>query len=374
LRVALVINTYEGGAESGGFVHIFQAAKRWRGVEIAAFGPPSARDRVARELPGAEFVAVPSREGGNRAIDYAFRTIAAGVTLPARLRRYDAIYVLSQSLPDILPAVLARPRRVVAQVFHLQPLPWKRAGSLLNNLFAYASEIVGVWLVRRFVRTVVVLTPLLEPHLRLPRKTKIVCVGSGSWTIDASGAMLSPSRRSGVAYVGRLHPAKGLDDIIEAWKIVHDAIPDAVLTLVGSGDPSYVEALRAYLQRYGLAESVRLTGFVSEAEKARILGAARVFVSASREEGWGISVAEALALGVPAVTYDLPVFKEVFHRGTIAVPAGDIGSLARAISAIVSDDALHARLSVEARELAGAFSWDSVARAEEDAIRGAASS
>jgi glycosyltransferase involved in cell wall biosynthesis len=374
MRVAVIINTYEARAESGGFIHLFEAAKRWTDFDLTVFGPEEARPRVAKELAGAEFLPIPSceRRIGNRAVVYAFRTLAAALLLPGRLRRFDAIYVLSQSLPDIVPAVLAAPQRTVAQVFHLQPLPWKRPGSLLNNMFAFLSERLGVALVRRFVRNVVVLTPLILPALKLPERTSVTHAGSGAWSISVDGMALAPQDRSGAVYVGRMHPAKGLDDVIEAWSMVREQSPHAVLTLVGLGDEEYVRKLRDKVERRGLDGSVRFAGFVSEAEKARILGGARMFVSASREEGWGIAIAEAMALGVPCVTYDLPVFNEVFSRGRIGAPIGDVAALARAMTTLLNDDALHERLLRQAADLAKAFSWDAVARAEERAIRRAA--
>ncbi|MBV8149724.1 MAG: glycosyltransferase family 4 protein [Candidatus Eremiobacteraeota bacterium] len=365
------MNTYEKRAESGGFVHLFQTAKRWRGVELTIFGPEAARSRVCSELPSAHFSAIPSCENltGNRAVVYAFRALSAAAMLPKRLRRFDAIYVLSQSLPDILPAILARPGRTVAQVFHLQPPPWKRPGSLLNNIFAYVNESLGVTLVRRFARNVVVLTSSIEPALRLAPGTHVTAVGSGTWTIPIDAFGMGVHVRAGAIYVGRLHPAKGINDVIDAWAIVQANLPDAVLTLVGSGDEGYIRALHTRIERLSLADSVRFAGFVAEEEKARILGNARAFITASREEGWGIAVAEALALGVPSVTYDLPVFRDVFSRGRIGVPVGDVNALANGILTLLKDDETHARLSAQARELAANFSWDSVARAEEEAIR-----
>jgi glycosyltransferase involved in cell wall biosynthesis len=375
VRIAIVMNTYESRAESGGFVHLFQGAKRWRDMELTVFAPELARSRVSRELPEARFVAIPSCETviANRAAVYLFRTLAAASLLPKRLRSFDAIYVLSPSLPDIVPAVVASPDRTVAQVFHLQAPPWKRPGSVVNNVFAFASEWLGVALVRRFVRNVVVLTSCIEPALRLSPQTRVTPVGSGTWTGPVEGLDIATRDRAGAVYVGRLHPAKGLDDVVDAWAVVHAHFPDAALTLVGSGDESYLRTLRSRIERLNLGDCVRLAGFVTEKEKAQILAGARVFVSASKEEGWGISIAEALALGVPCVTYDLPVFREVFPEGRIGVPTGNVPALAEAITVLLQDDGLREILSAGGRKLAAKLSWDSVADREAEAIRFAVS-
>jgi len=368
-----MLNTFEDRAESGGFVHLFESARRWRDFDLTVFGPQAARQRVADKLPGADFVPIPSCEGvtRNRLVVHAFRMIAAAVMLPGRLRRFDAIYVLSHSLADLAPAVLASPRRTVAQVFHLQPLPWKRPGSIVNNTFAYANEVLGIGTVRLFVRNVVVLTTLMEPQLRLPSRTRVFVVGSGTWTIPVDGVRRDSAARSGAVYVGRLHPAKGVDDLIAAWAIVHSQVPDAVLTLVGGGDPDFVDSLKARVGALGLGPSVRFAGFVSDLEKANAISSSRVFVSASIEEGWGIAVGEALSLGVPCVTYDLPVYRAVFPGGRIAAPLRDVSAFAAGIVTLLRDDDRNRLLSAQAGELSKDFSWDSVARIEEDAIRAA---
>lgn len=369
MNVAIVMNTYEDSAESGGFVHLFQSVKRW-GFDVTVFGPQEARARVTRELPAAAFIAIPHWDGWtkSRAISYALRTAAAVATLPRRLRRFDAIYTLSQSLPDLLPAVIADKGKTVAQVFHLQPLPWKRPGNLLNNVIAYTNEAIGVALVRSLVRNVVVLTSDIEPALRLTPRVRVTRVGSGTWTIPTDRFVDEAQRRQMAVYVGRLHPAKGLDDVVDAWARVHACLPNATLALVGTGDDAYVASLKSRIASLNLSSTVHFTGFVPEEEKARTIASARAFVTASREEGWGIAVAEALALGVPCVTYDLPVFREIFSEGRIGVPVGDIEGLANGIVALLRDDSLHAAFSARGRDLAGALSWDSVADREKEAI------
>lgn len=370
-RTGVVINTFEKeSGMAGGFVHIFESVKRWRDSDVTVFAPEVARTVVAEQLPDAGFISIPSPDRWTRSLAMLFltRIFTALFTTVRRLRRCDVIYVFSHFLPDIVPAVCASPDRMVVQVFHLQEPPGRRAGNFVRNLMAYANEFLGMLLVRRYVRNVVVLNDVTVPELKLPASTRIYRVGAGAWPIPVDDFLRPLEARSGVVSVGRIHPTKGIDDLVDAWAAVHETCPSARLTLVGTGDAGHVQTLRERIASRQLESSVHLAGFVSEEEKARIVSGARVFVSASKEEGWGIAVAEALALGVPCVTYDLPVFAEAFPSGRLEVRTGDVTGLANALLTLLTDDERYQSLAAQARRLGTTFSWESVARAEEDAI------
>jgi glycosyltransferase involved in cell wall biosynthesis len=78
------------------------------------------------------------------------------------------------------------------------------------------------------------------------------------------------------------------------------------------------------------------------------------------KEGFGISVLEAQAFGVPVVAYDVPGLNESVQnmRSGVLVRNGDVAGLAKAINLLVSDFALREKLSKGALIYAGSFSWD----------------
>jgi glycosyltransferase involved in cell wall biosynthesis len=72
---------------------------------------------------------------------------------------------------------------------------------------------------------------------------------------------------------------------------------------------------------------VIFTGFLDEADKARLFREAHVLVSPSYEEGWGITVGDGLAAGCWVVAYDIPAVREAFPVGPRYVPVGDSRAL-----------------------------------------------
>ncbi|MGW3401921.1 glycosyltransferase, partial [Streptomyces zhihengii] len=151
----------------------------------------------------------------------------------------------------------------------------------------------------------VAVSPTVEARLRawgVPgRRIHVVPNGvdADRFAFDAA-ARAAVRRRLGldedvfvVGGVGRLVPGKRFDLLVEAVA----ALPDAVLLLAGDGPER--EALRALAVRLGAAGRVRLLG--ERADVPALLSAMDAFVSASREEAFGLAVVEALAAGLPVL-------------------------------------------------------------------------
>lgn len=104
-------------------------------------------------------------------------------------------------------------------------------------------------------------------------------------------------------YLGRLHPHKQVDRILEAFALWHRLHPGAGLDLhiAGGGDPGLRATLVRLAEELGTAHRVRFLGEVSGDAKARLLAGAEGLILASRSENFGQSVAEALAHATPCV-------------------------------------------------------------------------
>lgn len=103
-----------------------------------------------------------------------------------------------------------------------------------------------------------------------------------------------------VRFLGRIHPVKGLDTLLAAWRLLTSC--DARLTIAGSGEPKYVWDLENAIAALGLGGEVRYVGPVAREARAEWLGEAHVVVLPSHSENYGMVVAEALACGTPVIT------------------------------------------------------------------------
>lgn len=107
-------------------------------------------------------------------------------------------------------------------------------------------------------------------------------------------------QRHTALYVGRVHPKKGLANLVQAWAAIRPR--DWKLIVAGPDELGHVREIRTLIQYLKLAEEIKLLGPVYGAEKFRLLNSADLFVLPSFSENFGMAVAEALAHGLPVVT------------------------------------------------------------------------
>jgi glycosyltransferase involved in cell wall biosynthesis len=166
--------------------------------------------------------------------------------------------------------------------------------------------------------------------------------------VDLSGfpqAKLDELRAAGrsrrVLFLSRVHPKKGLDVLLAAWGIVAPKHPDAELVVAGPGEPQHISALRLDLSREGF-ERATYVGMVEGQHKLELLARSAVVILPSRNENYGMVVAEALACGTPVITSNMVPWPELESRGCGWRTGVDVDAVAQAL-----DDAL----SRERREL-----------------------
>jgi glycosyltransferase involved in cell wall biosynthesis len=160
-------------------------------------------------------------------------------------------------------------------------------------------------------------------------------------------------RAATVLFLSRIHPIKGLEVLLDAWPAVWAARPGVQLVIAGSGDVGYERKLKARVVQGESAQSVRFTGFVTGAEKARWLDQADVFVLPSHHENFGVAVLEAIASGIPAViTPEVQISGLVAQYGLGAVVPRDPASVAQGILSVLDDSKLRARCAAEGSALA----------------------
>ncbi|QRY68215.1 glycosyltransferase family 4 protein [Ensifer sp. PDNC004] len=147
--------------------------------------------------------------------------------------------------------------------------------------------------------------------------------------------------------VGRLTEQKGFDLLLESFAKVASDHPEWKLVIWGEGEAR--KALEAQRDALGLAERVEMPGVTPK--PGLWVETADLFVLSSRYEGWGIALLEAMAAGLPVVSYACdwgPTDMIAQGEDGILVENGNIDALATALSNLMADGPLRARLGANA--------------------------
>jgi glycosyltransferase involved in cell wall biosynthesis len=115
-----------------------------------------------------------------------------------------------------------------------------------------------------------------------------------------------------VLYLGRVHPKKGADLLIDAFAAVASQDASLDLVMAGPGDPGWMEELRLRAEGHGLGRRVVWTGMLSGELKWGAFRCAEAFVLPSHQENFGIAVVEAMACGVPVlISKQVNIWREI---------------------------------------------------------------
>jgi glycosyltransferase involved in cell wall biosynthesis len=135
-------------------------------------------------------------------------------------------------------------------------------------------------------------------------------------------------------YLGRLHPIKGIDVLLEACGIVEKQSPDWHLRIAGAGSPSYVGFLKSKAQQLRLSQRVEFLGEVFDEEKETLFAECDVALVPSHVENFAMVVAESLAHAVPVIASKGTPWKGLETNRCGLWVDNDPESLAAAICAI----------------------------------------
>ena len=168
--------------------------------------------------------------------------------------------------------------------------------------------------------------------------------------------------------VARLSRHKGIDTALQALALLRSRYPDLRYAVVGSGEEQ--EALAAEARDLGVADRVRFLTDVPDRDLPALYNTAEVYLGVSRlmeqrVEGFGISLAEASACGVPVVagrSGGIPAAVRDGETGLL-VDAERPEAVAEALAGLLNDAGLRARLGAAGRRAVEShYNWDRVTR------------
>lgn len=335
-----------GGAEQ----YMHQISKRWvqSGVQVTWFTGRDAGQSADDLIDGIRIL----RGGGTLSIygHAALRLLRTG-------GHFDAVVDCQNGIPFFSPLFLPRNIPIVQLIHHVHQEqfrtrfspPLAAVGRFLES--SGAKTVYGQ-------RAIVAVSPSTRLELRkLGFAGPIHMVPNG--TIDIPRRVAARALTPTIAVVSRLVPHKRLDLLLGQFAVAARSVANLRMDIVGDGPE------RARLQQLamdlGLDHAVTFHGYQPNQVRDELLSQAWMTASTSASEGWGCSVIEAAAWGVPCLALRVPGIRDSVVDGRtgwlVDTPMEFGTTMVGALTAMSDADAAR-DISMECREWATCFTWD----------------
>lgn len=161
-----------------------------------------------------------------------------------------------------------------------------------------------------------------------------------------------------IGYLGRIKKYKSVAHLLIAFKSVLQEIHNAKLLVMGNGD--YLPQLKKLALSLQIDHAVTFTGTANEAVKVANLNRIWFMVNPSPKEGWGLTVIESNACGLPVIAADSPGLRDSVIDGKTGLlyNYGDCNQLADKIIYLIKQQDLRKKLGANSIEWAKNFNWD----------------
>ncbi len=289
MKILIIANSRFKGGLSGGDA-IYESFKKYWPCSIVV--------RESQEIEYKPFV-----------LCYVHRIFRGILQAMFDRNKYDLVYSASDFLPDSLPAL----------VYHFQGFRWV-AGFYLKafkeNKIHYYSQKLVKWLIDKFADMVIVTNPTMYDIFPNKKKTWI----NGGIDLSLAGLSNQPKVYDAV-FCGRIHPSKGIDELIEIWDLVRRKKPDARLAVIGDGDLGKNYIKQQLFRRYGYANynGMDLLGYMGN-ERFDIYKKSKVvlYPTPLKYDHFSMAPVEAMACGCPLVCFSTPVIRSLEIQGYYA--------------------------------------------------------
>ena len=358
----------------GGSRIFIECARRWlnSGVHIYFYTSEEGYSMLQRYgLKSIKFVVAPSSQFKKLGLYglYAIRTIKQCVNVLKTSPNTETFVIYSGSdfLPDAVPAFLMKMRFKRAKwvagfyLFASNPLnhetPYK-GKSAAKGLIYYLSQLPIYSIIKKHADMVWVTS---EPDRgkfigKKLSADKVIAVRGGVDVKTPSSIQDPENKKYDAVFIGRFHPQKGVLELIDIWKEVCIKKDDAKLAMIGVGNLE--EAVMEKIKRYVLEKNITVFGFRDGVEKLRIFKDSKVVVHPAIYDSGGMAACEAMACGLPGISFDLPALRTYYPKGMLKTSCYNSKEFAENILKLLNDEKLYKKMANDALNWAKKWDWD----------------
>lgn len=176
---------------------------------------------------------------------------------------------------------------------------------------------------------------------------------------NAAGSAAERLLRKEICFLGIWSLRKGSRDWPEIIRIILNSLPDARFAFLGTMTDEQTVLRDLQITR---RESIRCVTSYDPKELPQLIGTCAAGLFPSYIEGFGLSVIEQLAAGIPTFAYDVPGPRHIFENAEFLVSAGDVKTMAeRALKILRMSEVEYASFSAKCVEVATRFRWEQIA-------------
>ena len=371
-KLFVIANWMQGTGLSGGDRIFIELVKRWQlkfnislflSKEGSAICQRYELGKINQQIWASDFM---TRWG--YFVDIIYRTINSIIKVfSVKTVSGDIIFSSSDFWPDSLPALILKRRNPeiiwIAGFYLFAPKPWQkdspyRGKNFLTGLLYWIGQLPTYYIIRRFADIVFVTSqPDVDQFTTNTRsKERVIVIRGGVDTVSAkyylnSKNVISPEKRTyDACFVGRFHYQKGVLELIKIWKTVCLKIPKAHLVMIGTGPLD--KEVNSLIKNLGLSKNIYLAGFLDGSKKFKIFKQSRLVVHPATFDSGGMAAAEAMAWGLPGVSFDLKALKTYYPKGMLKTSCFDTDEFAENVLSLLLNPSQYKAMSLEALQLA----------------------
>lgn len=368
----------QGDGLSGGDRIWIEFAKKWKNkLNVDLLGSPEAKKISERYgLLGIKLFCVVKKitTSNNLSVlnlvkNLISRTITALYYIKKNelyKEKYDYIYSTSDFWPDSLAAFYLKLKNKkiiwVAGFYLFAPKPWQKESpykgrNFIKGLLYFLIQYPVYIIVKRYADIVFVTSePDVSKFVTNRRKENEIIIIQGGVDVTASEKYLSShnvipikKRKYDACFIGRLHHQKGVVGLIEIWRRVCLADKNRRLLIIGDGELE--GKVRENIVNYNLEKNIEMVGFADGEKKFDLIKQSKIVVHPATYDSGGMAAAEAMAWGVPGISYDLEALKTYYPKGMLKVAIGDIDQFSKKIYRLLNNHNLYNKTSKDAHDL-----------------------